>query len=196
LHDFIVQRQSLTIALLLPLLTSGCVTNALWNKTQLDDWNEPANDANVHLFEAFQQKDFLVVYDEYSERHDSIHTRAYFLNQNQKGVAQGQKPHFVNARLSHKLPPVPIFQTLPESDTNFSQIIYAVISTNRQSFTIYSGKEKTDYSLAVYNDGRGQIDRIALTPVAVTADLTIVGGFLGCWFIYGLAESGYSITVH
>ena len=189
-----MQRQSLTIALLLPLLTSGCVTNALWNKTQLDAWNEPANDANVHLFEAFQQKDFLVVYDEYSERHDSIHTRAYFLNQ--KGVAQGQKPHFVSARLSHKLPPVPIFQTLPESDTNFSQTIYAVISTNRQSFTIYSGKEKTDYSLAVYNDGRGQIARIALTPVAVTADLTIVGGILGCWFIYALAESGYSATVH
>jgi hypothetical protein len=182
--------------LLLPLLTGGCATNALWNKTDLDAWNEPAQNADVRLFDARHKKDFLVVYDEYSERHDSIHTRAYFLNQNQKGVAQGQKPHFVNARLSHKLPPVPIFQTLPESNTNFSQTIYAVISTNRQSFTIYSGKEKTDYSLAVYNDGRGQIDRIALTPVAVTADLTIVGGFLGCWFIYALAESGYSGTVH
>jgi hypothetical protein len=85
---------------------------------------------------------------------------------------------------------------LPESNTNFSQTIYAVISTNKQFFTIYSGKEKTDYSLAVYNDGRGQIYRIALTPVAVTADLTIVGGFLGCWYIYALAESGYSVTVH
>jgi hypothetical protein len=191
-----VQRQSLAIALLLPLLTSGCVTDALWNKSQLDDWNEPANDANVHLFEASRQKDFLVVYDEYSERHDSIHTCAYFLNQNQKGVAQGQKPHFVDAGLSHQLPPVPIFQTLPESDANFSQMIYAVISTNKQSFTIYSGQKKTDYNLAVYNDGRGQIDRIALTPVAATADLTIVGGLLGCWFIYGLAESEYSVTVH
>ena len=191
-----MQQRFQLMLLWLPLLAGGCVTNALWNKTQLDAWNEPANDANVHLFEAFQQKDFLVVYDEHSERHDSIHTRAYFLNQNQKRVAQGQKPHFVSARLSHKLPPVPIFQTLPESDTNFSQIIYAVISTNKQSFTIYSGKEKTDCSLAVYNDGRGQTDRIALTPVAVTADLTLVGGFLGCWFIYGLAESGYSTTVH
>jgi hypothetical protein len=182
--------------LLLPLLTGGCATNALWNKTDLDAWNEPAQNADVRLFDARLKKDFLVVYDEYSERHDSIHTRTYFLNQNQKGVAQGQKPHFVNVRLSHKLPPVPIFQTLPESNTNFSQTIYAVISANGQSFTIYSGKVKTDYSLAAYNDGRGRIDRIALTPVAVTADLTIVGGFLGCWFIYALAESGYSVTVH
>ena len=180
----------------LPLLADGCATNALWNKTDLDAWNEPAQNAGVRLFEARHKKDFLVVYDEYSERHDSIHTRAYFLNQNQKDVAQGQKPHFVDARLSHKLPPVPIFETLPESSANFLQTNFAVLSTNQQSFTIYSGKEKTDYSLAVYNDGRGQIYRIALTPVAVTADLTIVGGFLGCWFIYALGESGYSVTVH
>lgn len=178
--------------LLLPLLTGGCATNALWNKTDLDAWNEPAQNADVHLFDARHKKDFLVVYDEYSERHDSIHTRAYFLNQNQKGVAQGQKPHFVNARLSHQLPPVPIFQTLPESNPNFSQTIYAVISTNRQSFTIFSGRQKTDYSLAVYNDGWGRRCRMALTPIAVVADLTIVGGGLGYLFLAGMAESGYS----
>jgi hypothetical protein len=191
-----MEQRFLILLLWLPLLAGGCATNALWNKTQLDEWNEPASNANLRLFNASRNNDFLAVYDEYSERHDSIHTRAYFLNQNQKSVAQGQKPHFVSARLSCKLPPVPIFQTLPESNTNFSQTIYAVISTNKQSFAIYSGKEKTDYSLAVYNDGRGQIYRIALTPVAVTADFTIVGGFLGCWFIYALAESGYSVTVH
>ncbi len=183
------------LLLLLPFLAGGCATNALWNKTQLDEWNEPADNANLRLFDARCNNDFLAVYEEYSERHDSIQTRAYFLNQNQKGVAQGQKPHFVNACLSHKLPPVQIFQTLPESITNCSQTICAVISTNRQFFTIYSGNEKTNYSLAVYNDGRGQIYRMALTPVAVTADLTIVGGFLGYWFICGLAESGYSTTV-
>jgi hypothetical protein len=177
-------------------LTSGCATNALWNKTQLDAWNEPASNANVHLFDASQRKDFLVVYDEYSERHDSIHTRAYFLNQNQGRVAQGQKPHFVSARASRKLSPVPIFQTLPESNTNFSQTICAVISTNGQFFTIYSGKEKTDYNLPVYNDGQGQIDRIALTPIAVVADATIVGGVLAvlCW--YELGTSDYSVSVH
>ena len=191
-----MRQRNWFLLLLLPLLAGGCATNALWNKTQLDAWNEPASNANLRLFDASRKNDFLAVYDEYSERHDSIHRRAYFLNQNQKHVELGRKPHFVSARLARELPPVPIFQTLSDSNTNFSQIIYAVISTNRQSFTIYSGNEKTDYSLAVYNDGRGQIDRIALTPVAVTADLTIVGGFLGCWFIYGLAESGYSVTVH
>ena len=191
-----MQRQPLILALLLTLLTGGCATNALWNKTDLDAWNEPAQNSDVHLFDARHKKDFLVVYNEYSERHDSVRPRAYFLNRNEDRVAQGRKPHFVSARLSRELPPVPIFQTVTEADTNFPPTIYAVISSNQQSFTIYSSGEKNDYGLAVYNDGRAQKIRIALTPVAVTADLTIIGGYLGCWFLYGLAESGYSASVH
>jgi hypothetical protein len=190
-------RQRYWILLLLPpLLGGGCATDALWNKTQLDEWNEPADNANLCLFAASRNNDFIAVYDEYSERHDSIHRRSYLVNQNQKRVESGSKPHFVSARRACELPPVPIFQTPPEPGATIPPALYAVISTNKQSFAIYSGKEKTNYSLAVYNDGRGQIYRIALTPVAVTADLAIVGGFLGCWFIYGLAESGYSVTVH
>ena len=173
------------MALLLPLLTGGCATNALWNKAQLDDWNEPAPDSKLQLFDASRQKkDFLVVYEEYSERHDSTHTRAYFLNQSEKRVEQGHKPHFVSAQLSRELPPVPVWRTLPLSDTNCPPTVYAVIATNKQSFTIYSNEERTNHDLPVYNDGWGRTDRIALTPVAVVADLTIMGGYLGCLWIY------------
>ena len=192
----IVRLQLVIIALLLPLLTCGCATNALWNKTQLDAWNEPADNPKLQLFDASRQKDFLVVYDEYSERHDSTRTRAYLLNQNEKRVAQGRKPHFVSAQRSRELPPIPVLQTLPAANTNFAPAVYTVISTNKQSFTIYSNEQRTNHDLPVYNDGWGQTDRIALTPVAVTADLSIVGGILGCYFIYALAESGYSTTVH
>ena len=191
-----MQQEPLRLVLLLTLLTGGCATDALWNKTDLDAWNEPAQNTDVHLFDARHEKDFLVVYNEYSERHDSVRPRAYLLNRNQERVAQGQKPHFVSTRYSRDLPPVQTFQTATEADTNFPQTIYAVLSSNQHSFTIYSSGEKNDYGLAVYNDGRGRIDRIALTPVAVTADITIIGGFLGCWFLYGLAESGYSMSVH
>jgi hypothetical protein len=193
---FILRRQLLTIGLLLPLLTSGCATNALWNKTQLDAWNEPDDSPRLQLFDASRQKDFLVVYDEYSERHDSTRTRAYFLNQNEQRVEQGRKPHFVSAQRSRELPPIPVWQTLPLSNTNVPPAVYAIISTNKQSFTIYSNEQRANHDLPVYNDGWGRTDRIALTPLAVTADLTIVGGVLGCYFIYALAESGYSTTVH
>jgi len=179
-----MRAQWWTIALWLPLLTSGCVTNVLWNKTDLDAWNEPAQNADVRLFDARYKKDFLVVYEEYSERHDSTHTRAYFLNQNEKRVEQGHKPHFVSAQRSRELPPVPVWETLPLSDTNFPPTVYAVISTNKQSFTIYSNEQRTNHDLPVYTDGWGRTDRIALTPVALVADLTIMGGYLGCLWIY------------
>lgn len=130
-----------------------------------------------------------MVYDEYSERHDSTRTRAYFLNQNEKRVEQGRKPHFVSAQRSRELPPVPIFQALPVIDKNFSQMVFATISTNKQAITIYSGKVDTNYNLPVYNDGWGQIDRIALTPIAVVADITIIGGFIGHWYLEGIASS-------
>jgi hypothetical protein len=44
--------------------------------------------------------------------------------------------------------------------------------------------------MPVYNDGWGRTDRIALTPVAVVADLTIVGGFLFLefWSVGGLND--------
>ena len=183
------------MALLLPLLSGGCATNALWNKTQLDAWNEPAANPGLHLFDASRQKDFLVVYDEYSERHNSTRTRAYFLSQSQKRVEQGRKPHFVSAHLSRELPPIPVWQTSSQSDKIFPPAIYAIISTNKQSFTIYSNNQRANHDLPVYNDGWGQTDRIALTPLAVTADLTIVGGALAliCW--EGLAESNASVSV-
>ena len=68
-------------------------------------------------------------------------------------------------------------------DTNVPPAVYAVISTNTQSFTIYSNEQGTNHDLPVYNDGWGRTDRIALTPVAVVADLTIIGGYLGCVWI-------------
>jgi hypothetical protein len=178
---FIVRRQLLTIALLLPLLAGGCATNALWNKNrgQLDACNRPTADSKLQLFDASRQKDFLVVYDEYSERDDATRTRAYYLNQNEKRVEQGRKPRFVSAQLSRDLPPVPVMQTSSLADTNSPPPIYAVISTNQQSFTIYWDEQRTNHDLPVYDDGWGRIDRIALTPVVVVADLTIVGGFLG-----------------
>lgn len=173
----------------LPLLTGGCATNALWNKAQLDAWNEPAANSKLQLFDASQQKDFLVVYEEYSERHDSTRTRAYFLNQNEMRVEQGRKPHFVSAQLSRELLTIPVWETLPLANTTFPPTVYAVISTNKQSFTIYSNEQGTNHDLPVYNDGWGRTDRIALTPVAVVTDLTIIGGYLAC-------QLGYSATVH
>ena len=186
-----MRRQLWTITLLLPLLTSGCATKALWN--ELDNDNKPAINAHVQLFDAGQHKDFLVIYKEYSELDGSIHTRAYYLNQNQNRVEQGKRPHFVSTNLAQKLPQVAVFETLPASDANFSKPFFCVYSTNTQSFTIYSNEWKMgSYNLPLYNDRISRTAQIALTPIAVVADLTIVGGCLGClWFYIGAPGLGH-----
>lgn len=189
------------VAGLLPLLLltfgSGCATKALWNNANLEDCKEPASPVNLHLFDAQRRNDLLVVYDEYSERSDKIHTRAYWLDENQSRVDQQRAPHFINTHLSGSLPPVPVFYGSTSNEMNLARPLYAVVAMNNRSFTLYSGNRKIgSHDLPVYNDGRGRVDKIALTPIAVTADLTIIGGYVGCCYVYGLAQSGYSVTVH
>ena len=183
--------------LLLIIFNSGCATHALWTKTNLDAFNEPADDSRLRVFTASRQKDWLVVYDEYSERGDSTRTRAYFLNQNQKRIEQRRRPDFVSTNSLRGLKPVPILPAANFPETNPLPALYVVAETNNLSFTLYDRRRAIgSYDMPVYNDGQARVARIALTPVTVVADLTIVGGCLGYWFICGLAESGYSTTFH
>jgi hypothetical protein len=189
-----IKRVAMLLPLLLLTFCNGCVTKALWNNGNLEAVKEPANSVNLRLFDAKRQNDLLVVYDEYSERNDAIRTRAYWLNENEARVSQRRAPHFANTNLMCDLQFVPVFYGPTSSKTNLTHAFYAVVATNEQSFTLYSGnREMNSYDLPVYNDGRGRVEKIALTPVAVTADLTIVGGYLGCVWIYGMGggSGGY-----
>jgi hypothetical protein len=160
---------------------SGCATKALWDNGGLEAWREPASPVNLHLFVARRKNDLLVVYDEYSERSDGIHTRAYWLNENQARMDQRHAPHFASTNLMHNLPSVPVFYSTP-GETNWTLPLYAVVETKKQSFTLYSNNGKIGlHDLPIYNDGKGRVEKNALTPVAVTADLTIVGGYLFLW---------------
>ena len=156
-------------------LGSGCATSALWNQAALDSWNQPADNAHLQLFQTPDQKNFLVVYDEYSERYDSVHTRAYLLNQNQKRINDRQAPYFANTNLVHGLKAVPVFSSpvVPGADL---PSLFAV--EGHESFTLYENANTNAYDLPVYNDGRGTFYRVALTPPAVIADVTIIGGVL------------------
>lgn len=170
---------------------NGCATQALWDNANLEAAKEPAGNVNLRLFAAKRPDNVLVVYDEYSERSDATRTRAYWLNENQARVAQRRAPHFTNSKAMRQLSPVPVFKSAP-GETNPVGTHFAIIETNRQSFILHGGDGRISrHDLPTYNDGNGRVEKIALTPVAVTADLTIVGGALGVWFVYGLAQSGY-----
>ena len=171
-------------------LGSGCATKARWDSNAFEDWNEPATDPNVHLYDGGKHADVLVVYDEYSERSDATHTRAYWLNQNERRLERRRRPVFISTNAAVRLSSLPVFRHLPEG-TNLPPH-YALFETNRQSFTLYSETGlQTSHELPTYNDGRGKIEKAVLTPPAVVADITIVGGFLGYFYLAGMA-SGYN----
>jgi hypothetical protein len=178
------------LLLLLPLLGSGCVTHHLWTESHLDEWNQAAGDPHLRLFEDQSRHDLLVVYDEYSDRHETTRTRAYLLQQNEPQLGRHSRPRFVSVNCSQGLPAVPIFGTQPVIPPGRT---YAVSATNSPSFTVFSGggKAGTDHELPVYNDGVGRAERIALTPVTATMDATIIGGAVGVAWLYLLADSGF-----
>jgi len=185
-------RQRLRLLLMLPVLASGCVTHKLWSEKTMDEWNGPASDPKLRLFHDARQDDFLVVYDEYSGRHYTTNTRAFFLHQNAKPLDEHTRPHFVSTNLAGGLPPVQVFASMT---TNAPESNY-VVTTNGGNFTLFSDRRKSgSYPLPFYNDGIGRLERTAWTPLTVTADLTIVGGLLAliCW--EGLAQSNTSFSV-
>ena len=178
-----MRQQALAIALLLPLLAGGCVTHKLWTESQLDEWNEPTGNPNLHVFRDERQNDLLVTYEEFSDRRETDRTRAFFLYKNQSRLQSQGRPHFVNLGASRGLTPVQLFFSTP---TNPPVLFCTVSETNRASFTIFlAGRPMGTYALPMYDDGWGRVERIAWTPFAVTADLTIIGGYLGCIWISG-----------
>jgi hypothetical protein len=185
------------LLLLLWLLESGCTcTHALWANGHLVACKEPAQYPNLNLFESRQRGDFLVVYDEYSERTDSVHRRAYWLNRNQSRVENEKSPVFARPGEASRqnLAPVPVFYSKP--GTVFVPEIYAVCDTNEQSFALFSAHGKIgSFNFPVYNDRWGNVEKVALTPVAVTADVTVAGGMAAIYIAYGLGESGYAIQI-
>jgi hypothetical protein len=186
-----IKRAVKLLPLLFLIFGSGCATKALWNNGRMEAVKEPASYVNLRLFDAKRQNDLLVVYDEYSERSDKIRTRAYWLNENQARVNQRLAPNFVSPGLSRNFPSLPVFYEPVSSEANLTQTLYAIVATNQQSFALYSGNREIDsYDLPFYNDGKGRVEKIALTPIAVTADLTIVGGIIGYWYLEAVAESG------
>ena len=158
------------------ILLTGCATSTLWETGQFANYHEPANPANVRLFQTTNSADLLVEYDEARESDERIQRRAYWLEHNFARVRSRRKPQFVSPSQYHALSPIPVANSAvsPEPAS-----IYAILATNDQSFVLPTiNQEKGPYQLPVYTDATGRTKQVLLTPLTVAADFTIIGGYL------------------
>jgi len=175
----------LILTLCQAVLLSGC-TSALWENDRFARCHWPANPPNLRLFYSEPARDVLAEYDEVSEGTTAVQHRVYWLGPNARAVAAGRQPRFVSVTNALDLVVVPVADNLTNPPPAAYRGLYAVVSTNGQSFSLCLGqKEPEFYALPVYCAGSGQrVKQVLLTPLAVATDATIVGGVIAAFLAY------------
>ncbi|HEY6229116.1 MAG TPA: hypothetical protein VI282_18510 [Verrucomicrobiae bacterium] len=163
------------------LWTSGCATSALWEEGRFARFHQPAKPSNLELFKGKEQR-VLVVYDEENEETGKRRRRAYWAETKILPPENPFRPEYVAIKRKKRLAPIPI-GTIPGPND------YSAVATNdMKGFVLYrDGRDLAVYDLPVYEDRSARTKQVALTPLAIVADLTIIGGVL---FVYAAAQGG------
>ena len=185
-----LRRKLQLVPLVAPLVVvTGCATSALWEEGRFAQFREPASPPNLRVFQSREGDDVLVCYDETGEDDSARRARAYWLVANHEPVENPHKPRFVSIKRSDGLTAIPI---LDVTVTNAPSVGLSAVALNgAHDFALrYGDKEMGNYDLPVYQQSSGRVKQVLLTPLAVVADLTIVGGYLGvlAWSKGGLAD--------
>lgn len=149
------------------------LTGRLWRER---DYVVPSPDPKLALSQTRQG--ILVQYDASNERNGDVHRRAYYLEPNLERVARGQKPIFADPAMAGPQTVIPIYPR-PAADEPPPEL-YAVCPPNFCAFTIYRrGEVLGPCDLPVFKDQRETATQVALTPLAVTGDASIVAAVVG-----------------
>jgi hypothetical protein len=190
------------LLLSLPLLI-GCqgpgqrgFTHQLWSERSFREFNAPASESNVQLFEHQHRSDVLVCYHEVRED-GLVQDRAFFLNKNLKRLEAGLKPRFVDKKAAVGLNPVPLVvhgsnDSVPPGD------LYATFATDSRQVTLRAdGEELQTFRLPVYQTSSGTVQKALLTPLAVTGDVVVVGAYaVGIAAVAWLRAGGPGLHCH
>jgi hypothetical protein len=188
-----IRAAALALMPLLLLSQTACLTPRLWNEAHEKSFREPASDPRLIISQSTPHNDFLVQYDEHSERNEAIVRRAFFLKANRAKLERSAKPAFVNPALAQTLPTIPI----ATPDAPAGPVPRAIAENQGRRFTVldHTGAigpvDLPVYPERMTNIGR-DLARVALTPFALAADIIIV---CGPWVTLVLAEWNTSIEV-
>jgi len=165
------------------LWTSGCATSAVLNSGPKQ--YRPTNPANLALGQRKDTQQILISYDEQSEAYRKPVRRAFWIDPQAEPSSRADKPQFVEPRHAKGLQPI----TLVEQPlaAGYSAVLD---KADPAKFTLYFDGEKLwQYTLPTYEKPRLTLKESALLPLAIAADLTIIGGVV---FVYTMASSGGS----
>lgn len=132
----------------------------------------------LELFASADSKHVLVEYDEKPERKKQTQRRAYWLNTDEKPWRNPHKPVFVLPGATNGLRRIEVYPT-DSTNAPCATGLCAISSPDDIAFTLFSeGRPLSTHRLPVYPDPVDRARRIAVTPLAVLCDLTIIGGFI------------------
>lgn len=186
---------------LVPLL-SGCenlsdhtLTGHLWDGEADLDHSGPTPHPNLEIYQTSNHKDFLVLYDEVRANDGVIRRRAYLLNANQRRVEAGRHPRFIKVRNLDRLEAVPVETgSLVETNGTPDRGVRVLVQSDERHFTLFSdGREAGSFYLPAYVNKADRAWRVAVTPLAVTADVaiysTIAAAIVGLAYLAAQASS-------
>jgi hypothetical protein len=136
----------------------------------------------------------LAQYNASYERNGQVRRLAYLVEPNMERVGEGKKPVFVDPAKAGRPMVIPILS--PPAAGEKRPDLYAVYWTNTFAFSIFcQGKEVLGpCGLPAFRDQRQKAEQLALTPLAVAGDASIVGACAGAvvGVVWGLGRAGYT----
>jgi hypothetical protein len=170
---------------------SGCATRGIWEGPMLDNFHEPANPSRLGVYEVPEKKDFLIIYDDLGPSQDTVVSRAYFLESNRTLTQRAEKPQFEDPERAKVGVPIPVVDSTNLIDYRLVGSAPYVVRENNQRFSLYREGNTLvgDYDLPTYPTSAGTVKRVLLTPITLTLDATIIGGWLFREFAPALISS-------
>lgn len=189
-------RASIALLLAAVLPFSGCqtfeehsLTGKLWSDPSLTDYYEPAGTATLKTFQQPPAHRMLVAYDERREKDSSLRRRAFFLPDSTPVLAAQRKPSFASPSPGAGWVEVPVVMA---GEPAPAVPLYVQLAADRKRFTVVrSGVADPPLQLPTYVDQGSTAFRVAMTPVAAVADVTVVAFWCGVVVAYAYASAPF-----
>ena len=171
-------KTPLCFALLLAVISTGCVTHAVQDHYRESRWYRAAEAPQLALFHSADGKDVVVRYSEARAGTGPATTRAYHLVPNARRIFAGQKPVFVEASETNGLKPIELLPAWTElaklpSASGTDELRARLLSSGRGFTLIDLQRESEPFTLPAYEaDGWRVAKAVAKVP-AVAFDTVV-----------------------